>query len=561
MRDLIPCSVNKKSEDGGRFDSSNEHLDDIGIEVAHTVITKDPGLGRDGIHCVLDIKRLGEKMGNTVINGTTKKPFDDDGFHSDGTYVDEIGRENAHTITTHPTDLAHNNENVVLDIAVVQKCGDRDKEGNYSVHDYSNTIPANAMSDRGQMIVESQDVTDKIIKIGTLSPTSHLRNGVYDDGGIVPTLLAGSGGGGGNIPLVVDKEVIRMVRTDEGKQLRKAYEAGEIHHGFNEHREAEPRKDGCSNTITTVQKDNLLLESAQLPECLGGIGEKKSNGGRQYYQQDRVYDGEGIALTIPAQLPGGSNIYLFCDLLDDGNLICRMVGRDPEHPTARVKGAPTEQMLEPRLDGNCGTLTTVQKDNIVLEQSIAAMRTRDTNGGWTKGGDGHEQNLEVNNEGVCNNLTSVQKDNLVVETKFSYGDEQDIERLVNAQEGIHNCKLNKMPEGELASYDEAHVCDIDHPLGSTVTARYHKGIGAHKDNMVMEKIQTDELNKWVWEIDGVYYLIRIRKLTPNECWRLMDFTDEDFHKAEAVNSNTQLYKQAGNSIVKSVLTNVFAQLF
>ena len=41
--------------------------------------------------------------------------------------------------------------------------------------------------------------------------------------------------------------------------------------------------------------------------------------------------------------------------------------------------------------------------------------------------------------------------------------------------------------------------------------------------------------------------LRIRKLTPKECWRLMGFTDEDFHKAKQVNSNSQLYKQAGNS--------------
>ena len=53
---------------------------------------------------------------------------------------------------------------------------------------------------------------------------------------------------------------------------------------------------------------------------------------------------------------------------------------------------------------------------------------------------------------------------------------------------------------------------------------------------------------------------RIRKLTPKECWRLMAFTDEDFHKAEAVNSNTQLYKQAGNSIVATVLEAIFRQM-
>ena len=53
---------------------------------------------------------------------------------------------------------------------------------------------------------------------------------------------------------------------------------------------------------------------------------------------------------------------------------------------------------------------------------------------------------------------------------------------------------------------------------------------------------------------------RIRKLTPRECWRLMDFSDEDFEKAAEVNSNTQLYKQAGNSIVKNVLIAIFGQM-
>ena len=52
----------------------------------------------------------------------------------------------------------------------------------------------------------------------------------------------------------------------------------------------------------------------------------------------------------------------------------------------------------------------------------------------------------------------------------------------------------------------------------------------------------------------------IRKLTPKECWRLMAFTDKDFDKAESVNSNTQLYKQAGNSIVVSVLEAIFRQM-
>lgn len=54
--------------------------------------------------------------------------------------------------------------------------------------------------------------------------------------------------------------------------------------------------------------------------------------------------------------------------------------------------------------------------------------------------------------------------------------------------------------------------------------------------------------------------LRVRKLTPKECWRLMGFDDEDFEKATSVNSNTQLYKQAGNSIVVDVLYYIFREM-
>ena len=54
--------------------------------------------------------------------------------------------------------------------------------------------------------------------------------------------------------------------------------------------------------------------------------------------------------------------------------------------------------------------------------------------------------------------------------------------------------------------------------------------------------------------------LRIRKLTPKECWRLMGFADEEFEKAEKVNSNSQLYKQAGNSICVPVLIAILNNL-
>ena len=86
-----------------------------------------------------------------------------------------------------------------------------------------------------------------------------------------------------------------------------------------------------------------------------------------------------------------------------------------------------------------------------------------------------------------------------------------------------------------------------------------------KDSLVIEthtgfKEVPEIFQKFIYEINGELYLIRIRKLTPLECWRLMGFYDSDYEKASSVNSNTQLYKQAGNSIVKQVLMAVFSQM-
>lgn len=63
------------------------------------------------------------------------------------------------------------------------------------------------------------------------------------------------------------------------------------------------------------------------------------------------------------------------------------------------------------------------------------------------------------------------------------------------------------------------------------------------------------LNQGVIESD-----LRIRKLTPLETWRLQGFTDEQFYKAQAVNSNSQLYKQAGNSVSVPVVYEVAKHL-
>lgn len=73
-----------------------------------------------------------------------------------------------------------------------------------------------------------------------------------------------------------------------------------------------------------------------------------------------------------------------------------------------------------------------------------------------------------------------------------------------------------------------------------------------KENFNMTK---EELDK-AWENTE----FRIRKLSPRECGILMDVSDKDIDKILSVNSNTQAYKQFGNSVVCSVLCAVYSQL-
>lgn len=122
------------------------------------------------------------------------------------------------------------------------------------------------------------------------------------------------------------------------------------------------------------------------------------------------------------------------------------------------------------------------------------------------------------------------------------------------------------------SSDEARTPDARQTdVAATLLARDYKGFSNYGSNAAIECKRIGfhrerngktpkQFHKFIYEINGELYLIRIRKLTPLECWRLMGFTDEDYWKAASVNSNTQLYKQAGNSIVKQVLMKVFSQM-
>jgi len=186
----------------------------------------------------------------------------------------------------------------------------------------------------------------------------------------------------------------------------------------------------------------------------------KDENGSQPPQQNRVYDTSGLMTAITAELNGRFNIL--------EKTIVASRGRNKDNPSDRAPGNDVEQRLEP------------------------------------------------NSRGIANTLTSVQKDNMVLEKNYIGGIYTEVSP--NFQHGVMN---------GMSRYLKART----HDAGVVENTKY--------------KVET---------------VTKIRKLTPLECWRLMDFTDEDFHKAEAVNSNSQLYKQAGNSIVRAVLMGIFSQL-
>lgn len=98
-------------------------------------------------------------------------------------------------------------------------------------------------------------------------------------------------------------------------------------------------------------------------------------------------------------------------------------------------------------------------------------------------------------------------------------------------------------------------CQVKRELKSREYNDYSPTLSArdYKDPRIINDSRKDDV------VDTLN--LRIRKLTPKECFRLMGFSDDDFIKAQSVNSNSQLYKQAGNSIVVDVLYYIFSELY
>lgn len=195
--------------------------------------------------------------------------------------------------------------------------------------------------------------------------------------------------------------------------------------------------------------------------------------------------------------------------------------------------------------GGCSpTLSTMQGGNQepkILESQIVAMRGRNPgNPSDRKNGSPTEQRLEPNAQGMCNCLTSVQKDNLVMESQVLTPKRTEYGKQI--RKAYENGQIQEIVRIE-------KVGQISSDGSQCGTVIYDNGIAANLVAGTHGYANSHIVTKY-----------RIRKLTPRECGRLMGVSDEDISKMAAVNSNTQLYKQFGNSIVVDVMCAMFRNL-
>lgn len=271
--------------------------------------------------------------------------------------------------------------------------------------------------------------------------------------------------------------------------------------------------------------------------CLTGFGGGNFAG--------QVFDKDGLSPTLTDMQGGGRQPHI----VEIQRIICAMRGRETTclHPKRTEYGKEIRkayenheieeqrknmQQLEPRTDGLTNTITTVQKDNLVLETQAII--------------------YDDYNSTVCQNQDVV----FTATPNFGHS---------ALRNGVKVIKIRQATKEGFIECPIGGVFDSSYPDSKLRRGRV-QGNGQISQTLTTENIPSvielgdPDFYNFLYEIDGEIYLIRIRKLMPLECWRLMNFTDEDFHKAEKVVSNTQLYKQAGNSIVKSVLMALFSQL-
>lgn len=306
------------------------------------------------------------------------------------------------------------------------------------------------------------------------------------------------------------------------------------------------------------------------------LGNLNGHTGGNYAGQ--VFDVEGIAPTIRTPTGGGLEPMIIEEesqcLTPKRTEYGKAIRKDYEsHKISESRHNMTK--LEPRTDGICNTISTVQKDYLIVEPQSCAVRGRYT------GENGEtEQHLELGDSDVANCLTSVAKDSMVLETEQEYvgvkqatksgviaceiggvadlsypdsqfrrGRVQDQGRVsptLTGSPGICRIEKNEMN-------DDAKIIKV----GQICNEGFEHGTVVSEEGLFPSLVAGTH----GYANPHVYHRYRIRKITEREAYRLMDFSDEDFEKGRAVSSKTQMYKTAGNSIICNVLVALFGQMF
>ena len=213
-------------------------------------------------------------------------------------------------------------------------------------------------------------------------------------------------------------------------------------------------------------------------------------------------------------------------------------------------------------------------DQYVAEPKIAASRGR---------GKGWQQQLEINDSGTSNTITSVNKDNLLIEPKINLIGQYDSSqnsRVIDT-DGVSYCMANghkdgmpKIIEPNVLRAERTEQCKQLRKMNGDKGMKFNQGNKEYsprtdgvsntlststKDNMLaMPELRMED--GCMVDKEGRKY--RIRKLTPTECFRLMDVEDEDIEKMKQAGiAKTNLYKLAGNSICVACMFHIFRKLF
>ncbi len=265
---------------------------------------------------------------------------------------------------------------------------------------------------------------------------------------------------------------------------------------------------GVAPTINTCGGGGL---QPKILESVNELGFMDNGTGK--HQSNTVYDGNALCPNITTIHGGGTQQI---KILEDKTIVA-MRGRNPANPSDHTPGIELEQTLEVNQNGTTNCLTSVQKDNLVMEKVKIKQATK-------------QDHIECEVGGVAD---------------FSYPNSET--RRGRVQDNGNTCPTLTAQNQEIVRIEKVGQISSDGSQRGTVI--YDNGISTNLVAGTHGYANSHIATKY-----------RIRKLTPRECGRLMGVSDEDISKMAAVNSNTQLYKQFGNSIVVNVMRAMFENL-